>query len=87
MKDNMTQDIKFISKALDYPSQIQLLFRASEHAFKVKAFHQYCDKINDTLVLIRTEFGKTIAGYSHYRWGNKEERQLKRNDFYGDTYV
>ena len=31
-------------------------------------FHQRCNNKNDTLVLIRTEFGKTIGGYTHYPW-------------------
>ena len=45
-----------------------MLFRASEHGFSAKAFHQKCDNQEDTLVIIRTEFGKTIGGYTHYPW-------------------
>jgi hypothetical protein len=48
--------------------QLQRIFRASEHAFKAGAFHEHCDGTEDTLTLVRTEFGKTIAGYSHYKW-------------------
>ena len=50
------------------PNEVKLLFRASEHNFSAKAFHQKCDNIEDTLVLIRTQFGKTIGGYTHYPW-------------------
>ena len=45
-----------------------LLFRASEHNFSAAAFHEKCDNKNDTLIIIRTEFGKTIGGYAHNPW-------------------
>ena len=48
--------------------RVERLFRASEHGFSVASFHQKCDNQEDTLVLIRTEFGKTIGGYTHYPW-------------------
>jgi hypothetical protein len=48
--------------------QFQLLFRGSEHDFKAAAFHKHCDNIEDTLTLVCTEFEKTMAGYSHYKW-------------------
>ena len=47
---------------------MQLLFRASEHNFKIDKFHEKCDNIKDTFVLIRTNFGKTIGAYTHYEW-------------------
>ena len=46
------------------------MYRASEHNFSAVAFHHYCDGQVDTLVLIRTEFGKTIGGHTHYPWGS-----------------
>ena len=48
--------------------RVERLFRASEHGFSAKVFHQKCDKQEDTLVLVHTEFGKTIGGYTHYPW-------------------
>ena len=45
-----------------------MLFRASKHGFSAKAFHEKCDNQEDTVVLVRTEFGKTIGGYTHYPW-------------------
>ena len=48
--------------------RVERLFRASEHGFSAEAFHQKCDNQEDTLVLVRTEFGKTIGGYTHYPW-------------------
>ena len=31
-----------------------------------------CDNIDDTLILIRTEFGKTIGGYTHLKWNQTD---------------
>jgi hypothetical protein len=45
-----------------------LLFRASEHQFKAAKFHQVCDNIPDTVTIVRTEFGKTIAAYTPLKW-------------------
>ena len=55
-------------KILDKPLQIERIFRASEHNFRSEAFHHHCDNRNDTLVLIETEFGNKIGGFTHYPW-------------------
>ena len=47
---------------------VKRLFRASEHDFSPVAFHHYCDNKEDTLVIIRTEYGKTIGGFTRYPW-------------------
>ena len=48
--------------------KVERLFRASEHGFSADTFHKKCDNKEDTLVLVRTNFGKTIGGYTHYPW-------------------
>ena len=62
------EQFAFLKQSLNNPKRLQLLFRASEHDFKAKRFHQKCDGVHGTLTLVKTEFGKTIAGYSYYRW-------------------
>ena len=57
-----------MNKILNNPVKIERIFRASEHEFKAAAFHHYCDNKEDTLVLVHTEFGKTIGGFPHYPW-------------------
>ena len=47
---------------------VKRLFRASEHDFSPAAFHLYCDNKENTLVLVRTEHGKTIGGFTRYPW-------------------
>ena len=60
----------FIFQSLNFPKQLALCFRASDNSFRVDAFHNKCDNIPDTFTIIRTEFGKTIAGYTHYKWNH-----------------
>ena len=62
------EQLSFLNKILSNPVRVERIFRASEHNFKAAAFHKYCDNKEDTLMLVRTEFGKTIGGYTHYPW-------------------
>ena len=61
---------------LSKPKQLKLLFRASEHNYKAEAFHRFCDNIEDTLTIARTEYGKTIAGYTHYKFNQVSQTYL-----------
>ena len=84
----VSRDIKFISDSLCRPSALKLLFRASEHSFSAKAFHEHCDRAEDIFVLVRTEFGRTIGGYSGYTWEAKENKKgVKKSDIYGGVCV
>ena len=47
---------------------MKLLFRASEHGFSAKEFHRWCDGKAPTLVVVRTNFGKTLGGYTPVPW-------------------
>ena len=58
---------------MNHPKQLKLIFRASQHNFSAKAFHLHCDKYQDTLLLVRTNYGRTLGGYSHYKWMNDEK--------------
>jgi hypothetical protein len=80
MKGNIAADLEFINKALNSPKSLQLIFRASEHQFKASEFHRLCDNTEDTFVLLRTEFNKTIGGYTHYKWN-----QVPHNSYVNDA--
>ena len=75
--------LSFLNEILSNPVRIEKLFRASEHGFKAAAFHEKCNNHSDTLVLIRTEFGKTIGGFTHYPWlsGNGNVNDAGRRAF------
>ncbi len=63
-----SEQISFLRQILNNPKQIQLLYRGSENGFSASNFHQKCDNIPNTLVIVRTEFGKTIGGFTQYAW-------------------
>ena len=48
----------------------ELLFTASEHQFKGAEFHKKCDGVENTLTVVRTEFGKTIFAFAAQKWTN-----------------
>ena len=54
------------------PSQtikgFKLLYRASENIFSAAEFHNKCDNVNNTLVLMETEFGKVVGGFNAQKW-------------------
>ena len=67
------ENIEFLLKSLADIKPIeslQLLFRGSKDGFKAKTFHEKCDDIHDTVVIVQTdeETNNTVAGYSHYQW-------------------
>jgi hypothetical protein len=55
---------------LGNPSELKLLFRASEHNFEAIKFHEHCDTFSPTLTIIRTEFNRTIAAYTEIKWNS-----------------
>ena len=61
----------FLKNILNSPKKIERIFKASEHNFGCAAFHKKCDNKSDTLVLVRTEFSRTIGGYTHYPWDQR----------------
>ena len=62
------EQLRFIQQALGRPATMKLLFRASEHGFSAKEFHRWCDGKAPTLVVVRTNFGKTLGGYTPVPW-------------------
>ena len=46
----------------------KLLYRASEHGYTAKSFHEYCDKKKPTLVIIKSSGGWIFGGYTTQSW-------------------
>ena len=59
--------------------QFNLLFRASEHSFSAYAFHKYCDGKKNTLVLLRTRYGKILGGYTPIAWSSNSSYSQDHN--------
>ena len=46
----------------------KLIYRASEHGYTAKSFHEYCDKKKPTLVIIKSSGGWIFGGYTTQSW-------------------
>ena len=50
-------------------SKWRLLYRASEHDYTARSFHEYCDDINTpTLIIIKSTEGWVFGGYTTQSW-------------------
>ena len=46
----------------------KLLYRASEHEYKARSFHEYCDNKGPTLIVIKSSNGCVFGGYTTESW-------------------
>ena len=46
----------------------KLLYRASEHHYKAEPFHNHCDNISPTLIIIKSSEGWIFGGYTTKSW-------------------
>ena len=46
----------------------KLLYRASEHEYTAKSFHEYCDNKGPTLIVIKSSNGCVFGGYTTELW-------------------
>ena len=72
---------KFVLKSLNFPSDINLVYRASDHFLKVATFHQKCDNLSNTLTIIKTEHGKLIGGFTPLKWNDRNGRDKSNKTF------
>ena len=74
LKDNQEQAVRFLFGCFRCKlMRARLLFRASEHKFRSYKFHQHCNGVPHTLVLVRSEKGKTFGGYTPLPWKTPSE--------------
>lgn len=52
----------------------ELLYRGSESNFSWVDFHQKCDNISGTLVVVKTRDGGIFGGYTQAEWNESKER-------------
>ena len=48
--------------------QWKLIYRASEHGYTAKSFHEYCDDKGPTLIVIKSSKGWIFGGYTTQSW-------------------
>ena len=51
----------------------KLLYRASEHGYTAKSFHEYCDNVRGpTLIVIKSSRGWIFGGYTTQSWSGND---------------
>ena len=64
-----TQYDNYLRKWLGYNYDMKLLYRASEHEYTAKSFHECCDDKGPTLIVIKSSGGWIFGGYTTQSWG------------------
>ena len=52
----------------------RLIYRATEHGFNARDFHDHCDSLSPTLSIIQTDFGNVFGGYTTVPWSSAMQR-------------
>jgi hypothetical protein len=47
---------------------LKLLYRASDNYFSVRKFHEKSNGVPNTILFVKTDFGKKIGGYTPLKW-------------------
>jgi hypothetical protein len=69
--------LQLLKNCFSRPFKLTRIFRASEHDFKAAAFHERCDDLENTFMLVKTQFGKTIGGFTKYKWNAANQDYVK----------
>ena len=52
-------------------NNMKLRYRASEHGYSAKSFHEYCDNQGPTLIVIKSSEGWIFGGYTTQSWSGE----------------
>ena len=58
----------------------KLIYRATEHGGEAEDFHERCDEIEGTLIIIKTKEGNIFGGYTSLSWDPEDEAEKKDED-------
>lgn len=86
-------DSKVVTKASDsemiknwlsptpFSLKFKLLTRGTRDGFDADTFHKTCDNTKNTLVLVKTSFGKICGGFTELEWNAIEDYKQQHNSF------
>ena len=46
----------------------EVLYKASDHNFSARKFHELCDGVGPTITIIKSNFGNIFGGYTSKKW-------------------
>ena len=67
-----------------------MIYRASEHGYKARNFHFYCDEKKETLVIIKLQNyedkkEEIYGGYTDIQWASTKSRIYKKG--FGNSFI
>ena len=66
-------DMKYLKSLLPY-KQLRLIYRLSQEDDKsAKTFHERCDNKGPTILVLKTETGRRIGGYTKLSWWRPDD--------------
>mmetsp|Transcript_23722 Transcript_23722/g.20609 ORF Transcript_23722/g.20609 Transcript_23722/m.20609 type:complete len:297 (+) Transcript_23722:394-1284(+) len=60
---------------------VNLQYRASQHGYNAKDFHQRCDGKGPTLTLVRASTGRTFGAYTDQEWASDDKYKSSSKSF------
>ena len=63
-----TEYDSYLREWLGSENKWKLIYRASEHNYTSKSFHEYCDDKEPTLIVIKSNGGWIFGGYTTQSW-------------------
>ena len=72
------EDLEFTSRLLSQIEDInrftkfKLIFTATEHGCKAKTFHNVCDRVRNTITIIKSNWGNVFGGYAEEAWMSED---------------
>ena len=61
--------------------KFKLLVRGTRDGFEAATFHKKCDNKKNTLVLVKTDFGKRCGGFTEIVWDSSNNYKQQNNSF------
>jgi len=75
--------LDLFNQILSQVKEIVLLFRASEHGFLGKKFHEFCDGKPHNVIFIKSEVGNIFGGYTPLKWNSINNSDLADDSMLG----
>ena len=81
---SLKEDLEFtsllISKLSSASITFKLIFTATDHKYdKAAAFHDLCDRIPNTLTIIKSNYGNIFGGYAEKPWMSLEHEAFVKS--------
>ena len=76
LKESIINEEKYDAKLREWIGDYKwrLIYRSSEHGYRAKSFHEYCDNVKGpTLVIIKSSGGWIFGGYTTKSWNEGSE--------------